>query len=563
MRLLVSQTTRMGDMLQTSPLIRALRRRYPEATIAVMVRPLGKPMAECNPDVDEIFLYDEDAMFGNLRAKDSGRLLKAYMNADAIIQWMRDGRFDAAYNCSHSVASAMLLKLAGIGNVVGAHLSEDWRFVIRGPWANYLFASVITRDFNDLNLCDITGRFVEDAPPCHELVFEVAENDRAFAGALLAEHGVKPGEFVVCFQLGASEEAKRWAESHFAALAKLLVEERGAKIFLLGVAGEAQFGEAFERHAPGIGIPLFGKTTIAQAAALLERSALLVTNDTGTMHVAAAVGCPVVLVSIGYVHFRETGPYGAGHVAIEGRKPSIRATDVPGEDADRTLIQPAQVMGAIDAAIGLKEDGPAEWLEDAPHLADVDVYRSEFAPDGCLQWHPVIRRPMEEKDFLRLAYRLMWLEHLSAHADQAHESESLERVIACYAGAVEEGVAGWEGRLSGEFRELGQLAARGIDGTGKLLEHLTAKKSLGEAGVIVAELMKLDEEMRLFGELHQACRPLVHISRYARDNLESEDPLILAQTTLQIYRDCFDRAALMERKLARIARAWCAKASPT
>ena len=77
MRILVDQTTRMGDVLQTSPLIRAIKEKHPDAHITLLVRKMGKIIAERHPDVDDVLIYDEDAMFLHLRAQDSDRLLQA------------------------------------------------------------------------------------------------------------------------------------------------------------------------------------------------------------------------------------------------------------------------------------------------------------------------------------------------------------------------------------------------------------------------------------------------------------------------------------------------------
>ncbi|HEO69755.1 MAG TPA: hypothetical protein ENN80_00710, partial [Candidatus Hydrogenedentes bacterium] len=151
MRVLVLQTTRMGDVLQTSPLIRGIRRNDPDAHIAVVVRRMGKAIVERNPDVDEVIVHDEDELFLDLRAQDSDRLLRAYETADRYVQLLRSKHFDCAYNCTHSLASAMLLKLAEIPEVVGAHLSEDWQYVLRGRWVSYFFTSVFHREYNDLN----------------------------------------------------------------------------------------------------------------------------------------------------------------------------------------------------------------------------------------------------------------------------------------------------------------------------------------------------------------------------------------------------------------------------
>ena len=109
MRILVNQTTRMGDMLQTSPLIQEIRDKWPEAHIAAMVRGMGKIIGERHPAVDEVIVYNEDDMFLDMRSRDSERYLAAYKSADTRIQALKDARYDIAFNVTHSIASAMLL----------------------------------------------------------------------------------------------------------------------------------------------------------------------------------------------------------------------------------------------------------------------------------------------------------------------------------------------------------------------------------------------------------------------------------------------------------------------
>lgn len=574
-RILVKQTTRMGDVLQTSALVHGLRQRYPDAHIALMVRRMGKTIAERNPDVNEVIVYEEDDMFLDMRAQDSDRLLRAYNRAEEHIQKLRAGRYDMAYNCTHSISSAMLLKLAELPNVIGAHLGDDWQFVLRGPWTNYFFTSVFHREYNDLNLCDILRHFQSDAPAQGQLVFEVNDQDRAFVADLLAQHGVKGEDFIVCFQLGASEENKRWSEVHFATLGRMLREHYGARVFLLGIQEEAKLGKVFEEHAPGLAVHLYGKTSIPQVAALLERANLLVTNDTGTMHIAAAVGCPIVLVSVGYVHFRETGPYGPGHCAIEQHREYVgRADLVPGGLEERTSLLPNQVYKAVQYALSPMTNGTVDQAPNEPELEGVDVLRTQFAPDGCLEWYPVLRRPMEQRDLLRMAYRAMWLDHLGALPYPEAERDSLVCLLGYFASPEpldntdekETGGTGvvltWNQELSHVFAGLAELAGRGIDQTRCLIECLEQRKSMGRAQGMVRQLLALDEEMRVYAEVHGACRPLVLISRFERDNLEGADPRVLAQTTLRIYDACRTRALLTAKKIALIADLWRDVARP-
>src|SRR5262249_59320215 len=112
----------------------------------------------------------------------------------------------------------------------------------------------------------------------------------AFAEQFLAEHGVSDADFLVALQPGASEERKRWRPERFAELADALTERFGARVLICGSAAEKALGRQVIGRAKHPVIDGVGKTTLAGLASLLRRCALLVTNDTGTMHLATAVG---------------------------------------------------------------------------------------------------------------------------------------------------------------------------------------------------------------------------------------------------------------------------------
>lgn len=560
MRILIIQTTRLGDVLQTTPLIRMVRARHPEAHLTLMIRRMGKPIAARNRDINDTILYDEDELYRRVSADDSNQLLEAYQIADARVRQLRDGAYDVCYNVTHSIGSAMLVKMAGIPEVHGAHLGDDWQFILRGNWTTYFFTSVFSREYNDLNLCDILRNIVADAPPSRQLHFTLEDADRAFAADLFREHGIGEGDFVACFQLGASQDDKRWSAEHFAALGRLLRDRNNATIFLLGVESEQRLGDRFEAFAPGLGVHLFGKTTVPQVAALLERATVLVTNDTGTMHIAASVNCPITLVSVGNVHYRETGPYGTGHCAIEARRTNLGRSDyVPTGTAERDLIQPAQVLAAMDYVL---EHGRGETLPplaDDGALADVDLYITRFAPDGFLEYYPAIRRPMDARDFTRIAYRAMWIAHLSGNPAPEGETASLDAMLRHYTGPDAESVSGWATEMQRHFGELAAISERGMEITEILITVLRGKRDIEAAKSLVARLMALDEEARVFSEVNPPCRPLILMARFERDNLDGTDPRVLAESTLEIYRACRARSLLMPEKLQLVAGRWDAR----
>lgn len=549
MRILILQTTRMGDVLQTTPLIRQVRLQYPDAHIAVMVRGMGKAIAERCPGVDEVLVHEEDTLFQHLRAQDSERLMKAYETAESHVRRIADGHYDLAYNVTHSIASAMLLKMAGVPEVVGAHLSDDWQFVLRGPWTTYFFTSVFNRDYNDLNLCDITRNFAHGGEAFRALSFEVREAERAWAAELMAKNGVAEGDFVACMQLGASENNKRWSELRFAELARLLVERKNAKIFLVGVKEEAPLGELFARHAPGLAVPLYGQTSVPQVAALLERANVLVTNDTGTMHIAASVNCPIALISVGHVHYRETGPYGEGHCAVERRRRTLGRSDfVPGGLDERDAITAEQAYHAVEIALA-GHHGRDTVIPEADEIAGVDYYATRFSPDGALQFYPCVKRALAERDLLRMAYRAMWIENLNGVAAARAEADALQQMLRHFDVSDRDAISAWNREHADAFRALAEIATRGIALTEALLKVLSGGGPMSAARQMVGELMAIDEEARIYSEVQPACKPLALIARFERENLEGGDPLQLAETTHGIYQNCRARAEGVATKL--------------
>lgn len=153
---------------------------------------------------------------------------------------------------------------------------------------------------------------------------------------------------------------------------------------------------------------------------------------------------------------------------------------------------------------------------------------------------------------MRIAYRAMWLEHLQAGYDKKAESQSIALMLRHFTGPDGETLGEWARRLKEVFAQLAATAQRGIDTTEDLLNVLEKGKGLGKAKELVAALMRLDEEARVFSELNPPARPLILIARFERDNLEGADPRVLAKTTLDIYRACFARARLTEKKIDRI-----------
>jgi hypothetical protein len=185
-------------------------------------------------------------------------------------------------------------------------------------------------------------------------------------------------------------------------------------------------------------------------------------------------------------------------------------------------------------------------------MADVALFRSQFAEDGCLQWYPMIRRVPSKTDVARMSYRMMWLEHLS-HASVADKLTDAFRVLcACHAPGDPEIIKAWTKDNIAAFDELADISKRGMRATEELIEHLETRGSMKRASQMVEELVGIDLELRLSGDRCLVSKPLVMLARFERDNLEGSDPNRLARRTLKIYQDCFGRARMAGKAAARV-----------
>jgi len=172
---------------------------------------------------------------------------------------------------------------------------------------------------------------------------------------LLAAAGVQAGATLVAMNPSARWDTKRWPSESFAAVGDRLQQDEATRVVLIGGRDERPVGKQVMRAMQTAPIDLMGQTTLKELIALLRRARLLVTNDSGPMHLAAAVGTPVIAL-FGPTDPARTGPYGAGHTVLRSAVPcspcfSRRCTNAV-ELECLTSIRPENV---IEAAMSLLE----------------------------------------------------------------------------------------------------------------------------------------------------------------------------------------------------------------
>jgi ADP-heptose:LPS heptosyltransferase len=403
-RILIVQLCRLGDILQTTPMLRGLRREHPDAEITLVLHDLV-----ANAPVPAK-LYDRKLAFPYSRIGGGFSDAPQDWNAHAehVRQFLRDlgtEPFDLIVNLSHTDISGMLCALIPAREVRGCYIGGDRRRVVRGTWMTYFWSSSLWRDQGCFNLVDLQNWMAGVTSDGQPLEVDVTPAAHAAIDAWLSTHEIGD-RHLIAIQLGASEERKRWPAERFAQAVNLIPEELGEIVFV-GTAHERELFRQAEPHLRRRVHVAVGETSIPELAALLSRCRLLLTNDTGTMHVATAVGARVVDVSVGPVFVHETGPYGEGHFVIE---PAIDCYPCAlGADCQHMSCHgyptPADVAALAVHALGA---GPL------PSPARARIMTGTFCAGGHIEYRsvwPAVESPAELR---RQAARRVWESTLQA-----------------------------------------------------------------------------------------------------------------------------------------------------
>ncbi|MGE4552354.1 MAG: glycosyltransferase family 9 protein, partial [Desulfovibrionaceae bacterium] len=188
-----------------------------------------------------------------------------------------------------------------------------------GGWAAFLHTASNHRGASPFNVVDLFSRVAGLDGPGRFVLRRPGEAAQEAAARLVPEvAGVAPGaRGWLAVQLGASEDRRRWPVSHFARAAERLFERRGLAPMLLGSAAETPLADRFRERCAVPALDLTGRTGLDELGAVLTRAELLLTNDTGTMHLAAGLGVPVAAVFLATAQPFDTGPYLAGALSFE------------------------------------------------------------------------------------------------------------------------------------------------------------------------------------------------------------------------------------------------------
>ncbi|QLA21674.1 glycosyltransferase family 9 protein [Desulfolutivibrio sulfoxidireducens] len=346
MNTLVINLTRFGDLLQTQPVFAELAADGQGVGLVCLENFAGAAgllrhvdMVFPLPGAELLRAVDTDWKKALVRFREFAGEVKRRFSPVRVI------------NVTPSVAARVLARHLSTGETLGFCIDGEGFRRDTSAWAAFLEISAANRGLSPFNVVDLFRRAagLGRLPAVIDLAGASAEELAAAKGLLDA--AAPPGaRGFVGFQLGASEDGRRWPVEHFARLGDAVWEKYALAPVLLGSGGERGLARRYLAQSRFPAVDLVGATSLPELAAVVSRVRVLVTNDTGTMHLAAGLGTPVLAFFLATAQPFDTGPYRPGSVSLEPDldcHPCAFGTVCPHDRACRRAISPETAQQAL------------------------------------------------------------------------------------------------------------------------------------------------------------------------------------------------------------------------
>ncbi|MBV9298957.1 MAG: glycosyltransferase family 9 protein [Verrucomicrobia bacterium] len=364
-RILLIKPSALGDVVHTIPLLPKLRARFSEAQIDWLITPENADLVRHHPALSGVVLLERQNL------SKFGRSWSATTELVQILRRLWRSRYELVIDLQGQLRSALFTLATGAPVRIGfdrpvsparsecarrkhwSLLGYRWTGARDGSWIVYSHRIPIPT--LDVHAVDrylwIAPMLGLDVNPADSRIYLSADTEFGVK-RLLEKHGLQRFAALVP---GTKWETKHWGPERFAEVGRWLKEKYGFDVVILGTQNDSRRCEKVVKLCPGA-IDFSGQTTAGELAAILKRAAVCVTNDSGSMHLAVALGRPVVSI-FGPTNPMHIGPYGRPHAVVRTDLPCSpcnfrRLSQCPHGHACMDQVSAVTVIGRVECALG-------------------------------------------------------------------------------------------------------------------------------------------------------------------------------------------------------------------
>jgi lipopolysaccharide heptosyltransferase I len=281
-KILIIRLSSIGDILHCTPVVKSLKAAWPKCQITWLVGEASQELIKYNSYIDEIIVWSRESFEQQLRKL---AVLKTYNLWRDLQQVLAPRNFDALLDIHGLFLTGMIASQVQAKRRIGMSEAGEFNSLFMTETAKPLGKHIVERYLGVLQPLGITS--VED-----RMTLVISDNSRRFAVKFFADAGVLPVDQVAVLVPGTTWPSKNWPTDFFAQVAAILAKK--FRIVLCGGKGEIKLGQEIQAQAGVTVINAVDRTSVLEMAAIIEGAAVVVTGDTGPLHIAAALGVPTV-----------------------------------------------------------------------------------------------------------------------------------------------------------------------------------------------------------------------------------------------------------------------------
>jgi len=296
-KILIIQTAFLGDVILTTPLVKATRELYPQAFISILLVPQTAEVFENNPGINQIILYDK-------KGKQKG--IRSFFR---LIRFLEKEKFDLALLPHRSLRSALLAYLSGIPQRIGFHTSSS----------SFLYTSEVTYRSGLHEIDRVLSLLTPLGHNVHNIKPELfpKDEDLIWADRFLNECGIDKNKKIVGIAPSSVWATKRWPLERYACVAERLTNGSNVEVLLLGSNTDERLLLKISSLMNRKPIIPIGQSILLKSVALMSRCSVVLSNDSAPVHMATALEKPTVAIFGPTLPEFGFAPYGEGHTVIQ------------------------------------------------------------------------------------------------------------------------------------------------------------------------------------------------------------------------------------------------------
>jgi ADP-heptose:LPS heptosyltransferase len=535
----------MGDLIQSTALFKKIKLIYPESRVKLLISKEFADIAPFLPYVDEIKPIDVTELSEILKANNFDLTIDVLKALGDMFDGILQVNYDLAVNLSHDEFSVYFLYMLNSLKNIGISVNREGTIISNDEMIAYIFSAVKNRKVSVLNLVDLYERTIKSNKTqykqhVNKIYLDTKKIDEEHNGnnefEVLKKYGIEESDNIVSFAIGASTELKKWRYDYFAELAKMLLNgDTKTKVVLLGANYDVKAGGFIESIVANERlINLTGKTSVSDLVYVVRRSNLLITHDTGTMHIGVAVGTKLIVIYTGNVGFLETGPYAENQLLI--------APDIGCFPCDfnlkclnpvcQGLIKPEYIYD-MSLMFLEKENGYVQKLSDYKN-SGIIPYLSRFDSKKFIDYLPAVKIKLNFKD-LKLKILKLSLEHYYEGDFWKIDENEIQLFLDCFEGIEYNLSLDIEEELK-SVEKLISLCKRGMSETKKMI-NLALKDPFNTEKIeeYTGNIKSIDFELKYISSVYDDLSLFNQIHIISQNSSVSYDLFGLALDSLKNY----------------------------